>query len=87
MPVYLRAPNLGPRLSIVDAKGKLIARLGGKEGPGLEVGKFPAPHGHALNSAGDIHVGEVSHTNCKTSFPDMPMPHPVRSLQKLERIS
>jgi DNA-binding beta-propeller fold protein YncE len=86
MPVNLKAPNLGPRLSIVDAKGALIARLGGKDGAGLEAGKFLAPHGLALDSAGDIYVGEVSYTNWKTSFPDTPMPRPLRSLQKLEKI-
>ena len=52
MRVNLRAPNLGPRLSIVDAKGKLVARLGGKDGPGLEPGKFLAPHGLALELEG-----------------------------------
>jgi hypothetical protein len=87
MPVNLKAPNLGPRLSIVDAQGKLIARLGGKEGPGLEPGKFIAPHGLALDSKGDIYVGEVSYTNWKTSFPDKPMPTTIRSLQKLEKVS
>ena len=86
MRVNLKAPNLGPRLSIVDAKGKLIARLGGKEGPGLEPGKFIAPHGLALNSSGDIYVGEVAYTNWNTSFPDTPMKRPLRSLQKLERV-
>jgi DNA-binding beta-propeller fold protein YncE len=86
MRVNLRAPNLGPRLSIVDAHGKLIARLGGKEGPGLEPGKFIAPHGLALDSRKDIYVGEVSYTNWSTSFPDLPMPRPLRSLQKLARI-
>jgi DNA-binding beta-propeller fold protein YncE len=86
MPVNLKAPNLGPRLSIVDAKGKLISRLGGKDGPGLEAGKFLAPHGLALDSKGDIYVGEVSYTNWKTSFPDQPMPRPLRSLQKLEKV-
>ena len=86
MRVNLKAPNLGPRLSIVDAKGKLIARLGGKEGPGLEAGKFIAPHGLALDSKGDIYVGEVSYTNWNTSFPDTPMKRPLRSLQKLERV-
>jgi len=85
--VNLKAPNLGPRLSILDAKGKLIARLGGKEGPGLEPGKFIAPHGLALDSKGDIYVGEVSYTNWKTSFPDTPMPPVIRSLQKLERVN
>jgi DNA-binding beta-propeller fold protein YncE len=86
MRVNLKAPNLGPRLSIVDAKGLLIARLGGKEGPGLEAGKFIAPHGLALDRAGDIYVGEVSYTNWSTSFPGMEMPRPLRSLQKLARI-
>jgi len=87
MRVNLNAPNLGPRLSIVDARGKLIARLGGKDGPGLEPGKFIAPHGLALDSAGDIYVGEVSYTNWSTSFPEVSMPRPLRSLQKLAKTS
>jgi NHL repeat len=87
MPVNLKAPNLGPRLSIVDARGKLLARLGGEAGPGLEAGKFLAPHGLALDSKGDIYVGEVSYTNWKTSFPDTPQPKTIRSLQKLRRVA
>jgi DNA-binding beta-propeller fold protein YncE len=89
MPVNLKMPNLGPRLTIVDAKGTRIARLGGEHGPGLETGKFLAPHGLALDSKGDIYVGEVGVTNWKTSFPDTPMPEQVRAsrcLQKLERV-
>ena len=35
-----------------------------------EPGKFLAPHGVALDSKGDIYVGEVGVTNWKTSFPD-----------------
>ena len=83
------APNLGPRLTIVDSKGKRVARLGGENGPGLETGKFLAPHGVALDSKGDIYVGEVGVTNWKTSFGDTPMPAEVgraRCLQKLEKI-
>jgi hypothetical protein len=90
MPVNRKVPNLGPRLSIVDAQGKRVARLGGEEGPGLESGKFLAPHGIALDSKGDIYVGEVGVTNWKTSFPDDEMPAVVRAtrcLQKLERVS
>jgi DNA-binding beta-propeller fold protein YncE len=89
MPVNRKVPNLGPRLTIVDAKGKRIARLGGENGPGLETGKFLAPHGIALDSKGDIYVGEVGVTDWKTSFPDTPMPAEVsvmRCLQKLEKI-
>jgi len=86
MPVNRKVPNLGPRLTIVDAKGKRIARLGGENGAGLEAGKFLAPHGIALDSKGDIYVGEVGVTDWKTSFPDTPMPAMVRCLQKLERV-
>jgi DNA-binding beta-propeller fold protein YncE len=84
--VNLKSPNLGPRLSIVDNQGKLISRLGGKDGPGLEAGKFLSPHGLAVDSAGDIYVGEVGYTNWPTSFPDAPRPNHLRTLQKLERI-
>ena len=86
MPVNLKYKNLGPRLSIVDAQGRLVARLGGEDGGGIEVGRFMAPHGLALDSRGDIYVGEVSYTNWKTSYPDQVMPRPLRSLQKLERV-
>jgi sugar lactone lactonase YvrE len=82
-------PNLGPRLSIVDAQGKRIARLGGEDGPGVASGKFLAPHGIALDSKGDIYVGEVGVTNWTTSFPNEEMPAAVRAtrcLQKLERV-
>src|ERR1700732_1623715 len=90
MPVNRKVPNLGPRLSIVDAKGKRIARLGGENGPGLETGKFLAPHGIALDSRGDLYIGEVGVTDWKTNFPDEDMPAVVRAtrcLQKLERIA
>ena len=89
MPVNRKVPNLGPRLTIVDAKGKRIARLGGENGPGLESGKFLAPHGIALDSKGDIYLGEVGVTDWKTSFPDTPMPAAVavtRCVQKLQRV-
>ena len=54
-------PNLGPRVSIVDHKGKLIGRFGDTPA-GAELGKFLAPHGLAVDSRGDIYVGEVSWT-------------------------
>ena len=82
----MKAPNLGPRLSVVNSKGELLARIGGEDGAGLEVGKFLAPHGLAIDSRGDIYVGEVAYTNWPTTFPDTPMPRPLRSLQKLERV-
>ncbi|MEZ5852836.1 MAG: peptidyl-alpha-hydroxyglycine alpha-amidating lyase family protein [Hyphomicrobiaceae bacterium] len=86
MPVNLKYRNLGPRLSVVDSEGRLVSRLGGEEGPGTEVGRFLSPHGLAIDQRGDIYVGEVAYTNWPTSFPGQPMPRPLRSLQKLERV-
>ncbi|NQV59592.1 MAG: hypothetical protein HQ502_07985 [Alphaproteobacteria bacterium] len=86
MPVNRHMPNLGPRLSIVSNEGKLIARLGGKEGLVNEPGKFMAPHGLAVDGRGDIYVGEVSYTNWPASFGDKPMPKLLHTLKKLEKI-
>ncbi|HUN48345.1 MAG TPA: hypothetical protein VMU85_17580, partial [Stellaceae bacterium] len=82
MPVNLRIPNLGPRLSIVTHEGKLLARLGALTA-GLEPGRFIAPHGLAVDSRGDIYVGEVAYTAWPSIFADQPRPSPLRSLQKL----
>src|SRR5258708_7011770 len=60
MTVNRNHPNIGPRLSFVDGKGKVLARLG--NGPGLEPGKFIAPHGLALDPRGDLYVGEGGFT-------------------------
>ncbi|MEW6687598.1 MAG: peptidyl-alpha-hydroxyglycine alpha-amidating lyase family protein [Pseudomonadota bacterium] len=88
MPINRAHPNIGPRLSFVDAKGRTLARLGGKDGPGLETGKFVAPHGLAVDSRGDIYVGEVSYTEFPRLFPErMPIPFRTRSLQKLEKLA
>jgi hypothetical protein len=48
--------NLGPRISILNNEGELIARLGGEDGPGLEIGQFMAPHGLAVDSHEHIYV-------------------------------
>jgi hypothetical protein len=86
MNVNRNHPNLGPRLTIVDKHGKRIARLGGENGAGEEVGKFLAPHGVTMDSRGDIYVGEVSYTNFGNINPGKPVPAYLRSLQKLERV-
>lgn len=89
MPVNRKVPKLGPRLSIVDANRKRIARLGGKDGPSLASGQFLAPRGIALDSKGDMYAGEVGVSDWKTN-PDEDMPAEVRTircLQKLERVA
>ena len=76
-----QAYNLGPRISIMDTKGNVLARLGERP-EGLDVGQFMAPHGVSIDSRGDIYVGEVAwtHTRSYANPPDE-----IRSLQKLVR--
>lgn len=52
-------PNLGACVSIHDLDSQQLARLGA-DYPGEEPGQFTAPHGLAVDSRGDIYVGEVS---------------------------
>jgi hypothetical protein len=75
-------PNIGPRVSIYSHKGEVLARLGQRPA-GLEPGQFMSPHGLAVDSRGDIYVGEVSFTNWRNRYKDRPHPPGLRSLQKL----
>ena len=79
-------PNLGPRLTIVDHTGKRIARIGGLQAS-LQAGHFLAPHGIAVDSHGDLYVGEVSWTNWTTTFPEVERPDEIRSLHKFRKIA
>jgi hypothetical protein len=54
-------PNLGARVTIYNTKGERLARLGDIL-PGDAPNQFVAPHGVAVDSRGDIYVGEVSWT-------------------------
>jgi hypothetical protein len=71
-------PNLGPRLSVVSAKGGTLAQLG-TEPIGEGLGEFIAPHGIALDSRGDIYVAEVANTYWPVLFGAKP-DHELRSL-------
>lgn len=80
------APNLGPRLSIYTHQGKLLARLGKTPAAGMEPGQFLSPHSLAVDTRGDLYVGEVAVTAWPSLFPGKPMPKPIRSIQKLEKV-
>jgi NHL repeat len=54
-------PGLGPRISILDEGGRLLARLGDYGGP-ERPSPFIAPHGIAVDSSGAIYVAELSYT-------------------------
>jgi len=77
-------PNIGPRVSILDKNGKLLARLGGKHA-GTEPGTFIAPHTGATDSRGDLYIGEVSFSGWIPVFQTQ-RPSFVRSLQKFIKV-
>ena len=77
------APNLGNRVDIYDKTGKRLARLG-DICPGEKPGQFIAPHGIAIDSRGDIYVGEVSWTIMGQRLQP---PRELRSLQKLKKLN
>lgn len=83
MPTNKDFPNVGHRLIILTVEGKIVARLGDRLA-GEAPGQFIAPHGIALDSHGDIYVGEVSWT-IAGRFLDPP--RELRSLQKLVKRS
>ena len=76
-------PGMGHRISILSPEGKLLARFGDPE-EGQVPGKFIAPHGMGVDSAGNIYVGEVSFT-MRGRYMDPPTE--LRSLSKLRKIS
>ena len=51
----------GHRVSVYSPARELLARFGDPE-EGEEPGRFIAPHGIAVDSHGDVYVGEVSYT-------------------------
>lgn len=75
------ARDLGPRITVLDRQGNLLARIG-RDSYGDAPGRFYAPHAIATDSAQDLYVAEVSYTEFggKLDFP-----RELRSLQKLVR--
>jgi len=83
LPVNASVANLGPHVTVLDAKGQKIARFGGQFA-GEKPGEFTAPHGVVTDSRGDVYVSEVSWTN--TGQHEKP-PREIRSLQKFARVA
>lgn len=82
MGVQRNVPNIGPRVSVLDRRGKALARLG--SGYGLGEGEFISPHGICIDSEGSIYVGEVARTNMGNA--GEAVPDDLRTLQKLVRV-
>ncbi len=86
LPINRLMPNLGPRITVLDERGGIVARVGG-QGPGCGLNQFVAPHGMAVDSRGDIYVGEVSHAAWPEVFPGEPVPTGLRTMRKLVKCS
>ncbi|MDA0787343.1 MAG: peptidyl-alpha-hydroxyglycine alpha-amidating lyase family protein [Proteobacteria bacterium] len=83
MNVNKNVPNLGPRLSVMTREGETLVRLGDLH-QGMGPHQFMAPHGLAVDSRGDIYVGEVSFTNMRNSGEEPPAN--MTTLRKLVRV-
>jgi DNA-binding beta-propeller fold protein YncE len=81
------APNLGPRVTILSNEGKVLSRVTREPCAGTGAGQFISPHGLAVDSRGDLYVGEVCYTAWHSLFPKEPKPARIRSLQKYERVA
>lgn len=85
LPVNRRVPNLGPRISMLDGDGRVLGRFA-DEGPGTTLDRMIAPHGIAVDSRGDLYVGEVANAAWAEVFPGVPKPASLRTLRKFERM-
>ena len=77
------ALGVGHRVSVYDRSGELQARFGDPE-EGDATGQFIAPHGVAVDSRGDVYVGEVSFTIRGSTLDP---PRELKSLNKLQRLA
>ncbi len=79
-------PGLGPRVTVLSADGATLARIEADPPAGDEPGQFISPHSIAVDSRGDLYVGDVFRTGWPSLFPDRPLPSHLRGLQKLTRV-
>ena len=78
-------PNIGPRVCIHTTKGKVLARLGKPHG-GMLPGQFTSPHGIAVDSRGNIYVGELSGRSW-SRFAQGEAPRKRRVIHKLVKVA
>lgn len=84
LPVNRHVPNLGPRISVLNSQGAVLARIP-NEGIGLSLSHMVAPHGIAVDSRGDIYVGEVARAAWPALNAGVAAPAGLRTLRKLVR--
>ena len=79
-------PNLGPFVSVFDQQSALLSRLGMGVGPGLAAGQFISPHSLAVDSRGDLYVGDVVDADWAAVFLESEKPRQPRRFQKFARV-
>src|SRR5262249_4179249 len=83
---YRARRNVGRKITILNLNGVVQCRFG-SELDGQGPGEFVTPHGIAIDSHGDIYVGEVTWTNFKYgNKPDPDALPPLRVLQKFAHV-
>ena len=70
MSVNVNSPGIGPRVSLWTLEGKRIAQVG--DATRTKPSQFTSPHGVAVDSRGDIYVGEVARTAMKNKGTPVP---------------
>jgi len=84
MSVNVNSPGIGPRVSLWTLEGKRIAQVG--DATRVKPSQFTSPHGVAVDSRGDIYVGEVARTAMKNKGTPIPDDQDITSLQKLVKV-
>jgi hypothetical protein len=82
LPINKDYPNLGLHISIYNLEGERLARLGDIR-TGEKPNQFWAPHGVAMDSRGDLYIGEVSWS---VAGSHMDPPRELLSFRKLVRV-
>jgi DNA-binding beta-propeller fold protein YncE len=79
-------PNIGPRVSIHTTRDhEVLARLG-KPHAGIAPGQFTSPHGIAVDSRGNIYVGELTGRSWER-FASGPAPAKRRVIHRLDKVA
>jgi DNA-binding beta-propeller fold protein YncE len=79
-------PNVGPRVSILDCKGALLARFGGPRSGDGGPAHFLGLHSIAVDSAGAIYVADLASQTWGRMNPEVPEPPGLPSLHRFRPV-
>ena len=70
----------------MDQQSNLVSRIDTRDGPGLGPGQFISPHSIALDSVGDLYVGDVVDADWVQVMRERVKPAQPRRFQKFKRV-